>query len=144
GTTNMFNFQYGAAHRFYGKMDIFFNLPQGTRNAGLVDAYLNANYTYKKWDLNTEFHRFALQNQVEDVEDPGQPLDKFLGYELDFIVTKDLSKEVNINTGLGLLFPTRSLEFVKTATFSQLGSPTVTGVWFYVMLTFKPTFFLKG
>ena len=148
GTTNMFNFQYGAAHRFYGKMDIFFNLPQGTRNAGLVDAYLNARYSYKKWELNAEFHRFALENQVEDVENstPQEPvaLDKLLGYELDLIVTRDLSKEVSLNTGMGFLFPTRSLEFVKTSSFSQLGSPTVTGYWFYVMLTFKPTFFFKG
>lgn len=144
GTTNMFNFQYGAAHRFYGKMDIFFNLPQGTRNAGLVDAYLNAKYTYKKWDFNGEFHRFHLQNNVEDVENPGEALDKFLGSELDLIVTRELSKEVSLNTGLGLFFPTRSLEFVKTSTFSQIGSPTVTGTWFYVMLTFKPMFFLKS
>lgn len=143
GTTNMFNFQYGAAHRFYGKMDIFFNLPQGTRNAGLVDAYLNAKYTYNKWDFNGEFHTFHLQNNVEDVENPGEALDKFLGSELDLLVSKDLSKEVNLSTGLGLFFPTRSLEFVKTATFSQIGSPTVTGVWFYLMLTFKPVFFSK-
>lgn len=144
GTTNMFNFQYGAAHRFYGKMDIFFNLPQGTRNAGLVDAYLKTTYTYKDWEFSGDLHRFALQNRVEDVENPGEALDKLLGYEVDLMVTKDITKEVNLNTGFSLLLPTRSLEFVKTAAFSQIGSPTVTGYWFYVMLTFHPTFFTKS
>jgi hypothetical protein len=80
---------------------------------------------------------------VEDVENPGQPLDKGLGSEIDLWVFKDLSKEVNFGTGISTFFPTRSLEFVKSAVFSQLGSPTVTGVWFWAMLTFKPVFLNK-
>ncbi len=141
GTTNMFNSQYGAAHRFYGKMDLFFNLPASTRNGGLADAYLNLKYNYKGWEFSPEFHYFSLQNNVEDVENPGVPLDKHLGSEIDIIVVKDLTKQVNLNTGFCMFFPTRTIEFTKTSTFSQIGGPTITGAWFYVMLTFKPVFF---
>ncbi|MFI5135496.1 MAG: alginate export family protein, partial [Chitinophagales bacterium] len=39
GITRMFNPQFGATHKYYGKIDIFFNLPADTRNGGLVDGY---------------------------------------------------------------------------------------------------------
>ncbi|MCY7409848.1 MAG: alginate export family protein [Chitinophagales bacterium] len=141
--TRMFNPQFGATHKFYGKIDIFFNLPADTRNGGLVDAYLNAKYDYKGWGMNLEYHYFALQNQVEDVENPGTALAKPLGSEVDLILIKDITKMVNLNTGFCMFFPTRSMEFVKSATISQLGSPTKTGYWFYAMLTFKPVFLNK-
>jgi hypothetical protein len=141
--TNMFNPQFGAGDKFYGKIDIFFALPADTRNGGLIDGYLTLKYDYKQWIFGAAYHYFALQNKVEDVENPGQALDKPLGTELDISAIKDLTKEVNINTGVAFFFPTRTMEFVKTATFSQLGSPTITAVYFYIMLTFKPVFFSK-
>ena len=142
-TTNLFNPQFGAAHKFYGRMDIFFNMPQATRNAGLVDAYLNLKYTYKGWDFFADYHYFMLQNNVEDVENPGEALDRALGSEIDLWTNRDITKAISFMTGIHFLLPTRSLEFVKTASFSQIGSPTVTGVWFFAMLTFRPVFFSK-
>jgi hypothetical protein len=141
--TNMFNPQYGAADKFYGKIDIFTNLPADTRNGGLIDGYLSLKYNLKNWNLSAVYHYYQLQNQVEDVENPGQPLDKGLGSELDFAVIKDITKDININTGLALYFPTRSMEFVKSLSFSQIGGPEITAYYFYLMLTFKPVFFSK-
>ncbi len=141
--THMFNPQYGANDRFYGKIDLFFNMPADTRNAGLIDNYLTLRYLYKKWNFGFEGHYYLLANEVEDIENPGQPLDKKLGSELDFSAIKDITKDVNINTGVAVFFPTRSMEFVKSAAFSQLGGPTITGFYFYLQLTFKPVFFSK-
>ncbi len=141
GTTNMFNPQFGAGDKFYGKIDIFFNLPTDTRNGGLIDGYFSLRYNYKKWNFSAVYHYFALENTVEDVENPGQALSKPLGSEIDIAAIRDITKEVNINTGIALFFPTRTMEFVKTASFSQIGSPPLPGAYFYVMLTFKPVFF---
>ncbi len=141
--THMFNPQYGANDRFYGKIDLFFNMPADTRNAGLIDNYLTVHYLFRKWNFGVEGHYYLLEDKVEDIENPGQPLKKGLGTELDFSAVKDITKDVNINTGVAIFFPTRSMEFVKTTSFSQLGGPTVTGVYVYCMLTFKPVFFSK-
>ncbi|MGB3074407.1 MAG: alginate export family protein [Chitinophagales bacterium] len=143
GTTNMFNPQYGAGDKFYGKMDVYVNLPTDTRNGGLIDGYLSVRYLYKKWNLSAVYHYYSLENQVEDVENPGQALGKALGTELNLAAIKDITKDVNINTGVAFFFPTRSMEFVKSSSFSQLGGPLITGVYVYVMLTFKPVFFSK-
>ncbi len=141
--THMFNPTYGANDRFYGKIDWFFNMPADTRNAGLIDNYLTLRYLYKKWNFALDYHYFLLQNKVEDVENPGQALDKSLGSELDIWAIRDITKDINVNTGVALFFPTRSMEYVKTTTFSQVGGPTVTGVYFWLQLTFKPVFFSK-
>ena len=143
GVTNCFNPQYGAGDKFYGKIDIFVNIPTDTRNGGLVDGYLTLKYLYKNWNFSAAYHYFMLQNNVEDIENPGHALDKALGSELDFAAIKDITKEININTGIAFYLPTRSMEFVKAATFSHIGGPPITAVYFYLMLTFKPVFFSK-
>lgn len=143
GTTHCFSPAYGAGDKFYGKIDIFVNMPADTRNGGLIDGYLYLKYDLKSWNLSAAYHYFSLQNNVEDVENPGQALAKPLGSELDLAVIKDITSFVNLNSGVALYFPTRSMEFVKAANFSQIGSPTITGVYVYVMLTFKPVFFSK-
>jgi len=141
--THMFNPAYGANDRFYGKIDWFFNMPTDTRNAGLIDNYLTLRYTYKKWLFGVDYHYYLLQNNVEDIENPGQALSKGLGTELDISAIRDITKDININSGVAIFFPTRSMEFVKTATFSQLGGPPITGVYAYLQLTFRPVFFSK-
>jgi len=143
GTTHCFDAAYGAGDKFYGKIDIFVAIPKDTRNGGLIDGYFYVKYDLKKWNLSAAYHYFSLQNNVEDVENPGHALDKPLGSELDFAVIKDITKDVNINSGVALYFPTRSMEFVKAATFGQVGGPTITAAYVYVMLTFKPVFFSK-
>lgn len=143
GTTNCFDPAYGAGDKFYGKIDIFVNMPKDTRNGGLIDGYFYLKYDYKKWNLSATYHYFLLQNNVEDVENPGKALSKPLGSEIDFAVLKDITRDVNLNGGVAIYFPTRTMEFVKAAGFSQIGSPTITAVYVYLMLTFKPVFFNK-
>ncbi len=144
GTTRMFNNQYGNNHPFYGKIDLFFNLPADTRNGGLIDAYVMLTYLYKKWSIYLAYHYFQLNGIVEDAENRGQPLDKPLGSEIDLWAMKDITKDLSVNTGFSVFFPTRSMEFVKSTQFSQLGGPTITAYWFYLMITVRPTLFFKG
>ena len=143
GTTKQFSPAFGAGDKFYGKIDIFVLMPTDVRNGGLIDGYFYLKYDYKKWNFSAAYHYFSLQNNVEDIENPGHALSKGLGTELDLAAIKDITKEININTGVAFYFPTRSMEFVKAASFSQIGSPTITGAYVYVMLTFKPVFFSK-
>ncbi|MCS6990829.1 MAG: alginate export family protein [Chitinophagales bacterium] len=141
GITKLFNNQFGNNHPFYGKIDLFFNLPFDTRRGGLIDVYAQLSPRYKGWTFNAAFHYFSLNGKVEDAENPGQPLDKPLGTEIDLWVVKNITPEINLNSGFCLFFPTRSMEFVKSTQFSQLGGPPVTGYWFYFMVTFQPLFF---
>jgi Alginate export len=143
GTTHCFSPAYGAGDKFYGKIDIFVNIPSDTRNGGLIDNYLRLKYIYDNWNFGLEYHYYLLQNNVEDAEHPGQALSKALGTELDLAAIKDLTKDVNINTGIAFYFPTRSMEFVKSSQISQVGGPTITATYFYLMVTFRPVFFSK-
>lgn len=141
GMTRMFNNQFGNNHPFYGKIDLFFNLPADTRNGGLIDAYLQLSQRWKGFVINAAAHYFSLNGVVEDAENRGQALDKPLGWEADLWVVKNLTSDINLNSGFCMFFPTRSMEFVKSNQFSQLGGPRITAYWFYIMLTVQPTFF---
>lgn len=129
---NAFDILYGARHGFNGMMD-YFSIPGTTKNTGLIDAHLKFDLSkVKNWELSARYHYFALANKYlyENKEQ-----DKFLANEIDLIATYKMNDIINLQMGYGMLFGSKTLEYIKDAEADGLQH------YFYTMITVKPTFF---
>jgi hypothetical protein len=61
--------------------------------------------------------------------------DKFLANEIDFISTWKVNDIINLQLGYGMLFGSKTLEYIKGAEADGLQQ------YFFTMITVKPTFF---
>lgn len=128
---NAFDVLYGAGHAFNGMMD-YFGPPKTTGNAGLINAYLKANTSIKKWDLSLTYHYFALANNYVYL---GENQKKFLANEIDMVSNFKVNDIINLELGYGVLFAGKTLEYIKG------GSSNGIQQFFYTMITVKPVFF---
>lgn len=126
---------YPSNHAFYGIADYFLNIPNDTKNGGLIDAFFKANCTMDKFKINGAFHMLALQNNVVVASSPETALDKNLGTEIDVWGSYNFEPEVSIMLGGSLMFGTESMEAIKG------GDSGIPGKWIYAGITFKPVFF---
>jgi hypothetical protein len=133
-----FSTLYASNHPFYGIADYFLNIPNDTRNGGLVTGYLKGSYAIKQFKVNSGLHYFWLQNNVADQAMPENVLEKSLGAEVDVWGSYSFSKEVNVMLGGSLVFGTESMEAIKGVEEGQ------TGAWCYVGLSFKPVFYTSA
>lgn len=129
---NAFDILYGTKHTYNGIMD-YFSTPNTTKNAGLIDGYLNLDVTkVKNWKLSINYHYLALSNKyVYENEEQ----DKFLANEIDFMANWKVNDIINLNLGYGMLFGGKTLEYIKGAEGDGLQQ------FFFTMITVKPTFF---
>jgi len=127
---------YGANHVFNGHLDYFTNIPQHTRNAGLVNPFLNFLYQASdKVIVKADYHYFALKHGSL----PGSPeVDKYLGSEIDLSVQFVFSKQLDLQVGYSTMFASETMELLKQGSSKE---PTY---WGWVMLTVKPVFFTSG
>ena len=131
-TDNSFNILYGARHKFNGRID-YFNLPETTKGAGLIDNYLKTFYDFSKFaNLSFEYHYFMLQNNFIY---KGTAINKFLGHELDFVYKHKIKKDISLEAGYSFILGSKSLEIIKS------GNKNLFNNWFYFMITVDPTFF---
>jgi hypothetical protein len=114
-------------------MEYWTTIPAG----GLIDYFAGAAYKLGK-DLSIDVtgHLFSLAEEMYQ----GRTLldNKGLGSELDLTLNYQWSKEVAIQGGYSLYFPTST-----TTLYSSITRSSYSPQWVYVMLTVKPTFF-KG
>jgi hypothetical protein len=129
-----FNTLYGANHAFNGHLDYFTNIPAHSKEAGLVNPYINVVYRIKD-DLNikADYHYFGLQGNL--VDENNDAIAKYLGSEIDLSMQYFISKQADLQLGYSTLFATESMEFLKG------GSHKEPIHWAWVMLTVKPVFF---
>lgn len=139
-----FNPLYGTNHKFYGFMDYFyvgnFHGQQG-KVAGLLDVYAKANFKMgPKSSLQTHFHLFNSAADLYDLNNINQSIDKYLGSEIDLVLTHKLDKNVTFNLGYSQMFATASMEQVKT----RPGDHKALNNWAWFMINFNPTLFTSG
>ncbi len=109
-----FNTLYATNHKFYGHMDYFLNVPADAGGGGLQDAYLKIKI--KPGDKSTvgfDFHHFMLTNNVHDPANPGDYLDKALGFEVDAYGSYKASPIFTVVAGYSAMFGTESLAAIK-------------------------------
>jgi hypothetical protein len=125
---------YGVAHRFNGSMDLITKFPNDVGGAGLLNPYLFVIQPIsKKIDLRSDFHTFHLQT---DYYVSDKKIDRFLGFENDWLITYKPNPVLKLDVGLSYMLPTESFAIVKGG-----GDGKYNLTWAYVSLTFKPILF---
>ncbi|MFC0878258.1 alginate export family protein [Saccharicrinis sp. FJH2] len=114
-TDHIFDFLYGARHRFYGNMDYFKNLTSHTAQGGLSDYYasLNLKAIGKVTILNT-CHYFRLTETNELTPD-----NKNLGFENDLVVKCKFQKWGTLEGGYLFYIPTQTINTIRGVTDSR-------------------------
>ncbi|MFH0864703.1 MAG: alginate export family protein [Bacteroidota bacterium] len=132
--SNIFCTLYGSGHKFNGNMDYYTNMSNDTKNAGLVNPYLNFIIKLsEKSKIRADFHYFFLQNNYLNLNN--ELVNKALGAEADLTFSYDISKDASVLTGFSVINPTQQMKI-----FSG-GDGNYYGTWGFVMLTVKPTLF---
>ncbi len=131
-----FHTLYPTNHKFYGHMDYFLDIPTDTKNGGLQDLYLRAQYKPKpKGMLGMDAHYFFLGNKVADVKNSGKYLKLPLGFEMDIYGSYKPLDFMTINAGYSFMIATSSMEGIKS------GNKDAYNGWSFVMITLKPSLF---
>ena len=125
---------YGVAHRFNGSMDLITKFPNDVGGAGLINPYIFIiQPVTKKIDLRSDFHTFHLQT---DYYIGDKKIDRYLGFENDWLLTYKPNPVIKIDAGFSYMLPTESLAIVKGG-----GDSKYNLTWAYISLTFKPVLF---
>lgn len=124
---------YGTPHKFWGYMDYFY-VADGFGPSGLVNYYLKTKYKAKEnLMLMADIHRFILPEAIPS--ETGAQLDKALGTEIDLVLNYSLTKLINIEGGLSVMFSTPTMVSGKVKNVN--GADDVSK-WAYLMISIKP------
>lgn len=131
---NQFIPLYGSNHRFNGSMDYFSNMKTCTMGTGLVDSYLKLNYKVRKESAFLfEYHYFATQQTALA---GGTSIDPFLAHEADMSWKWSFATNFSLTAGYSVLFGSNTFELLTSRPDSK------TAHWAFLILEFKPTFFV--
>ena len=125
----------GTTRPFQGTMEIV-NLK--TSNAGLFNSYLKAKCKISdKWNVGADYFFLSTQNTVGKLDKNKQfvELNKYLGQEVDGLVTYKINTDATLQVGYCYLFAAQALKDLKASTAFDNQS------WAWVQLTFKPKLF---
>lgn len=123
---------YGVAHRFNGSMDLITRFPGDVSGAGLINPYLFFTKALSaRFEVRADFHTFHLQQDYYDNDDI--KVDRYLGFENDFLLTYKPNPVTKIDLGVSYMLPTESFEAVKKS-----GSSKYNLTWLYLSMTFRP------
>ncbi len=128
-----FNPFFGTNHKFNGLMDYFY-VGNHIGTVGLQDLFLEWKTPIGKWKSTLAYHYFNSHGDQLDPE-TGDAADKYLGSEVDLVLTRKLYEDVQIHWGYSQMFGSSSMELLKG------GDAGANNNWAWVMLTIKPTFF---
>lgn len=132
---NSFNTLYPSAHKFYGSMDYFTNIPAHTKNGGLMDIYVKLNYKLsKKWSASLDYHNFSLANPIINPS-TGQETETALASEFDLSLVHKFSDDVKFQFGYSYLVPNDALKVVQSVPNGENSQ------WLYLLVSVTPDFF---
>jgi len=129
---NAFSTLYGTGHKFNGNID-FFTKASDTKNAGLVDIYLDFIFALKKqYQLRADFHYFSTQNKfvVNHVVQ-----NSYLASEADISTKIPIVKDVDLQIGYSAIVGSNTLIQMEGGNKKNFSH------WAFVMLTVKPSIF---
>lgn len=104
---NRFNTLFGTNHRFYGSMDLFTDIPNDTRGAGLTDFLIKVSGKPASWlQAAVTYHNF--QGAEDLVINAGTSAEETLssfGNEIDLKAAVDCTENVAVESGFGFFSP---------------------------------------
>ena len=128
-----FNPIFGTNHKFNGWMDYFY-VGNHLNSVGLMD--FNATITYTKDKFSAKFVPHLFKSAA-DIYAGSTKMKSNLGTELDFTIGYKIAKNILFSGGHSQMFGTSSLKQLKG------GEHTKNNSWTWLMLTFKPTFYVS-
>jgi hypothetical protein len=130
---------YGTPHKFWGLMDYFY-VGTGSPAGGLNNPFARAKYssTNKRLSITADYHYFLLAKDQKDINE--NAVAKYLGTEIDLVLSYQLNKVTNIEWGFSYMMATRSMEYAKGIT---PGSARLNNSWSYLQINIRPDFFSK-
>jgi hypothetical protein len=144
---------YGTPHKFWGYMDYFYVAdPYGYRgnngrSPGLVNFYWKSKYKLRdNLVAALDLHDFYAGNTVANELNTSENMDRRLGSEIDFVLTYNMTKQIGIEAGYGLMLGTSTMDRLKRAGSQTAGAtanvPYINkkdiGNWAYLMITIRP------
>ena len=126
GDAKAFTTLYATAHKFYGYMDYFLDIPGQLDQAGLMDAMLRGSLDLSSVTrLRADVHHFRLARDRGD----GQTL----GTEVDLVGNWTMAAFASLEAGAALFLPADPVTGFLPA-FASGSDPTY---WGYVQLTLR-------
>ena len=123
---------YGTNHAFNGYMDYFFVGP-ANGNVGVTDLYLKTKFKAMGGALVANAHHFLTGS--DQFNNEGDELSSSMGTEVDLVYIKNFKGGVKWHLGFSSMFPTDTMESLRSKEADGLQ------FWGWTMLTFKPTLF---
>lgn len=140
-TDHTFDLLYGARHKYYGHMDYFSSLDESTAGGGLVDIFNGFEISGDRMTGSLDYHCFLLQNNVIDPSYIAsiKKMDKYLGSEFDFIMSRNITEEIIISFGCSCFLQSESFEVLREISIEK----STVNYWGWVMITANPSVLLK-
>lgn len=136
--SNLFDPLYGTPHKFWGSMDYFY-AANGFGKQGLLNYFLKAKYNAKdNLTFFMDLHCFESANNLSN--GVGGTLNSYLGTELDFKMSYNFTKIINLEAGYSFMIATNSM---ASAAVKNVTTPDLSPQWAYVSLNIKPNFLAK-
>ena len=93
-----------------------------------------------------DLHEFYAGNTVADELNTSQNMNRRLGTEIDFVLTYNMTKQIGIEAGYGLMLATPTMDRLKRSGSQTVGAtanvPYINkkdiGNWAYLMITIRP------
>ncbi|MCB0805166.1 MAG: hypothetical protein KDC05_05155 [Bacteroidales bacterium] len=127
---------YGTNHKFNGWMDYFY-VGSYMQSVGLLDIYIPLTYKKDKFSASVITHLFNSAGDLAGTDENGNlvDFDKYLGTEVDVMLSFAISPAATIKAGYSQMFATESMELLKGGNYEN------TNNWGWVMIDLKPTFY---
>ncbi|PTT05832.1 hypothetical protein DBR27_08545 [Flavobacterium sp. HMWF030] len=126
-----FDVLYGVTWKFNGNMNVFTRFPADVNGKGLVNPYLFAVFPLNnKLSLRSDFHLFYTQYPL--LNNLGQKMTKFLGYENDFSLKYLPVKELEINYAFSFYKSTNTMQYLP-----KIQDENKLAVWSYLMISYS-------
>lgn len=133
GRSQAFSPLYGTNHLYNGYMDHFYVNGVHESNTGLRDFYLKARYYFNP-DVFVQADYHAFYSDAPVYTPMSEPMDPFLGSEMDFSCGYVVNRAVSLQAGYSQFFATTTMQVLRAR-----ANTSSTQNWAYLMLVYRPT-----
>jgi len=126
-----FDVLYGVTWKFNGNMNVFTRFPTDVGGKGLINPYLFATIPLNtKLSLRSDFHLFYTQYHL--LNNSGQEVKKFLGFENDLSLKYVPIKELEINCAFSFYQSSSTMQYLP-----KIQDENKLAFWSYLMVSYS-------
>lgn len=126
-----FDVLYGVTWKFNGNMNVFTRFPNDVNGKGLVNPYLFTTIPLSpKLSVRSDFHLFYTQYPL--LNNLGNEISKFLGFENDLSLKYIPVKELEINYAFSFYKSTDSMKYLP-----KIQDENKLALWSYLMISYS-------